>query len=51
MTDLPNIQVQSVTVNPNECPVNERLDMTLDFSIDKPLTDAQWKLRVLTSPF
>eukprot|EP00708_Paratrimastix_pyriformis_P006712 GAFH01006096.1.p1 GENE.GAFH01006096.1~~GAFH01006096.1.p1 ORF type:complete len:151 (+),score=24.58 GAFH01006096.1:26-454(+) len=45
--DLPVIQVRTANLVPNECPINERIDLAFDFSTDKPLINAVWRLKFI----
>lgn len=45
-TPPPLLQLLSVDCGPSDCPVDERLELSMDFSLEKPLRGASWEVKV-----
>lgn len=45
-TPPPLLQLLSVDCGPSDCPVDERLELSMDFSLDRPLRSASWEVKV-----
>ena len=41
------VDVTGIVIEPNECDLSERLELEVDFSLDRPLCDAQWEIRYM----
>eukprot|EP00903_Cladosiphon_okamuranus_P010472 g9908.t1 len=44
---LPALKVLSVECGPSDCPVDERLELSMDFALDQPLRGAWWEVKFL----
>ena len=40
------VSLQRLSVQPNSCPIDDPLDLEMDFTIAKPLSDARWHIKV-----
>ena len=45
-TPPPLLQLLGVDCGPSDCPVDERLELSMDFSLDRPLRSASWEVKV-----
>lgn len=41
-----SLELVSVECGPSDCPVDERLELSMDFALDRPLTGAWWDVKV-----
>eukprot|EP00752_Nemacystus_decipiens_P010910 g9696.t1 len=44
---LPALELLSVECGPSNCPVDERLELSMDFALDQPLRGAWWEVKFL----
>ncbi|CAM9801003.1 unnamed protein product [Ectocarpus fasciculatus] len=44
---LHSLELVSVECGPSECPVDERLELSMDFALDRPLAGAWWDVKFL----
>lgn len=44
--NLPALELLSVDCGPSDCPVDERLELSMDFALDQPLRGAWWEVKV-----
>ncbi|KAL1515514.1 hypothetical protein AB1Y20_002136 [Prymnesium parvum] len=48
MADEPEVvSVQSLSISPNNCPLEEPLDLAMDFTITRPLPAARWVVKFI----
>jgi len=40
------VSLQRLSVQPNSCPIDDPLDLEMDYTITKPLPDAHWQIKV-----
>lgn len=43
---LHSLELVSVECGPSDCPVDERLELSMDFALDRPLAGAWWDVKV-----
>jgi hypothetical protein len=45
MSEAPNINVTRVSATPNECHIEEQLNIEIDFTTDKPIAKGWWEIK------
>ncbi len=41
-----NVDIKAIDVSPNKCALSDPLSLTVDFSLDTSVRDAQWEIKV-----
>ncbi|CAM9556932.1 unnamed protein product [Scytosiphon promiscuus] len=47
VTPAPSLELVSVDCGPSDCPVEEGLEMSMEFALDRPLEGAWWEMKFL----
>ena len=42
-----SVQVEAISIEPNNCPLEEQLDLAMQFTCEKPVADASWRVRFI----
>eukprot|EP01006_Ploeotia_vitrea_P027229 TRINITY_DN60081_c0_g1_i1.p1 TRINITY_DN60081_c0_g1~~TRINITY_DN60081_c0_g1_i1.p1 ORF type:complete len:132 (+),score=22.98 TRINITY_DN60081_c0_g1_i1:105-500(+) len=42
---MATVTVTKIDVSPNNCPISEKLDLTVTFKVDKPVQQGVWQLK------
>eukprot|EP00658_Telonema_sp_P-2_P057049 TRINITY_DN4550_c0_g1_i1.p1 TRINITY_DN4550_c0_g1~~TRINITY_DN4550_c0_g1_i1.p1 ORF type:complete len:139 (-),score=51.93 TRINITY_DN4550_c0_g1_i1:294-710(-) len=44
---VPNVDVSSIAVSPNQCAIEAELDLKIDFTLDKAISNSVWEIKYI----
>ncbi len=42
----PTVEVSKIEVSPNQCEISSPITLKVEFTVDKPLANASWEIKV-----